>query len=165
MSPENLYVIDTSSLINLARWNPHDMYVTVWQNVEGLVSDGRLVAPQAVLDEISVGSDQLALWAKRHKMMFKTLTRTQITQATKILKDWPSLAEPDKESTVADPFVVALALDKNTSPTLMEVGRSRVVVCDESSRRGRIKIPHVCSSLGVTCITALDMFRTEGWQF
>lgn len=165
MSSDNLYIIDTSSLVNLAKWNPHDMYVSVWQNVESLVSDGRLIAPQAVMDEVSIGSDQLAKWARNHKGMFRLLSNSQIAQASKILGDYPALVDPDKETADADPFVVALALDRNPRPTLAEVGRARVVVCDETLRGRKIKIPFVCSRYGLNCISVLEMFRTEGWRF
>jgi len=59
-----IYIIDTSSLIELNRHNPMDIYKTPWQKMEGLIRSGRLVAPREVLDEITQFDDSLAKWAK-----------------------------------------------------------------------------------------------------
>lgn len=48
---ENFYVIDTSSLVELNKHNPIDIYPSVWNKMEELVKKGRLVAPREVLSK------------------------------------------------------------------------------------------------------------------
>jgi hypothetical protein len=165
MSSDNTYIIDTSSLINLARWNPIDIYITVWKKLDDIVSDGRLISPEAVLEEISQGSDDLHRWAMSRKKMFKPLTSSQMKIVADILQVYPSLIDPDKEIEDADPYVIALALNRNPRPTLEEVSRERIVVSDESLKENKVNIPYVCSRYNLKCVNILEMFRIETWQF
>ena len=55
----NYYIIDSSSLIELNRHNPIDVFPTVWQKIESLISKGFLIAPKEVLYEIIERDDQL----------------------------------------------------------------------------------------------------------
>jgi len=40
------YIIDTSSLIELSRSNPFDVYPVVWKKIEDLITTKRLIAPR-----------------------------------------------------------------------------------------------------------------------
>ena len=60
----NNYIMDSSSLIELNRHNPVDIFPSLWKNMESLISKGLLVAPIEVLNEITERDDQLAKWAK-----------------------------------------------------------------------------------------------------
>ena len=42
MNTEEKYVIDTSSLIDLNRFNPIDLYPTPWERIEKLIDNGSL---------------------------------------------------------------------------------------------------------------------------
>jgi len=47
------YVVDTNALIDLWRRRyPPDVFPTLWQRIEELISSGELVAPQEVLSEL-----------------------------------------------------------------------------------------------------------------
>ncbi|RZN14978.1 MAG: DUF4411 family protein [Methanosarcinales archaeon] len=63
----NCYIIDTSSLVQLNRNNPLDVFPTIWKKLEALIKENRLVAPKEVLLEISQNDDQLNKWAKNQK--------------------------------------------------------------------------------------------------
>ncbi|MBA3044861.1 MAG: DUF4411 family protein [Candidatus Thermoplasmatota archaeon] len=73
-----IYIIDTSSLIELNKHNPMDVYKTPWQKMDSLVKNGKLFAPREVLDEIIRFDDTLAGWAKKHPSMFIDPTKEQI---------------------------------------------------------------------------------------
>lgn len=49
------YVVDTSSLIDLARHYPRKAFPGLWKKIEVLVAEGRLVAPLQVYKEIKQG--------------------------------------------------------------------------------------------------------------
>ena len=53
----NYYVIDSSSLIELNRRYPIDVFPTLWKNVEDLINDGSLISHKEVFKEISVMDD------------------------------------------------------------------------------------------------------------
>ena len=67
MTTLNYYIIDTSSLIELNRRYPIDVFPTLWKNVEGLIEKGFLFSHKEVLKEISLRDDALKKWAKKQK--------------------------------------------------------------------------------------------------
>jgi len=159
-----IYIIDTSSLVELNRHNPMDIYPTPWEKVEGLIKSGRLVAPREVLDEITMRDDSLVKWAKKHRGMFRDPTKEQIEIVREILKEYPSFIKTGKRY-AADPWVIAMAIEMIRSPqsTIYEV--KRIVVTEEKIRGNKVRIPYVCREYSVQAIDILDMFRLEGWRF
>ncbi len=158
------YIIDTSSLIELNKHNPMDIYPGVWKNMRGMVQSKRLIAPKEVLNEITQADDLLSEWAKDHSQMFVEPTETQILIVKEILEKYPSLIKLDRKYD-ADPWVIALAIEMNRSKqsTLVEI--KRIVVTEEKIRGKKIRIPYVCQEYTVEVIDILDMFRKEGWTF
>jgi hypothetical protein len=159
-----IYIIDTSSLIELNKHNPMDIYQTPWKKMNALVKSGRLFAPREVLDEINRFDDVLAEWAKDNNKMFIDPSEQQIKITKEILKKYPSLIKKGKRY-AADPWVIALAIEMIRSPqkTLIEI--KRIVVTEEKIRGNRVRIPYVCQEYTVEAIDILDMFRREGWKF
>ncbi len=158
------YIIDTSSLIELNKHNPMDIYQTPWKKVENLIKKKRLVAPKEVLNEITQYDDTLAAWAKQNADMFIEETAEQIRIVKEILKTYPSLIKKDKRY-AADPWVIALAIEMIQDPqqTLVEI--KRIVVTEEKLRGNKVRIPYVCQDYTIESIDILDMFRMEGWKF
>ena len=159
-----LYIIDTSSLIELNKHNPMDIYPGVWKNMGGLVRSKQLIAPKEVLNEIAQTDDLLSEWAKVHGQMFVEPTETQIEIVKEILEKYPSLIKLDRKYD-ADPWIIALAIEMNRSKqsTLVEI--KRIVVTEEKIRGDRVRIPYVCQEYTVEAIDILDMFRNERWTF
>ncbi len=163
----NYYVIDTSSLIELNRKYPMGVFPGVWTKVEKIIQDGLLVSPEEVLMEIERGDDELKEWAKKQKKLFKKLNIKQIVIVNEILKKYPKLAKSESLTPVADPFVIALAVEMETDEqtTIIETIRKRIVVAEESLVGKKVKIPLVCQDYGIDCIYLIDMFKNERWQF
>lgn len=159
-----IYIIDSSSLIELNRHNPMDIYQTPWEKVDGLIKNGRLVAPREVLDEITRLDDSLAKWGRKHRRLFRDPTKEQIEIVREILKEYPSFIKNGKRY-AADPWVIALAIEmiRSHQSTLYEV--KRIVVTEEKIRGNKVRIPYVCREYSVQAIDILDMFRIEGWRF
>jgi len=167
MTTNNCYIIDTSSLVNLKKNNPIDLFPTVWKKLESLIDDKRLFSPEEVYSEIKKKDDDLYKWAtKVHKKLFKKVTPKQIKIVGDILKEYPSLAHIDKESN-ADPWLIALAIElkEDRQHSLESKPIKRIVVTEERARGDRVRIPFVCDKFDITAIDVFDMFRTEGWKF
>jgi len=165
MTPTKYYLIDTSSLIELNRRYPIDVFPTLWKNVEGLIDKGLLISHKEVLKEISHMDDALKRWATKQKKLFKELTPKQMQIVREIEKKYPSLAKSDNETAAADPFVIALAVELGSDPqkTLFEEGR--IMVTEEKLRGNKIRIPFVAKDYNIECINIIEMCRVEGWQF
>lgn len=159
----NHYIIDSSSLMELNRHNPLDVFPTVWNKIESLITRGLLSAPKEVLNEIKEGDDQLAEWAKKQNKLFKEITQKQIEIVKDILKEYPSLVK-EKRKYDADPWVIALAIELSTSSQKTLAPVKRIVVTEEKLRGNKVKIPYVCQKFNIKSIDIIDMFRIEGWK-
>lgn len=160
----NIYIIDSSSLIELNKHNAMDVYVSVWKNISELIQNDRLVAPREVLNEIKDYDDSLAGWAKKQKKLFKSPTAKQVQIVQDILKKHPSLVDVSAKHS-ADPWVIALAIEMASQSQQTLIHIKRIVVTEEKLRGDRVRIPFVCSQKSVDCIDIVEMFRTEGWKF
>jgi hypothetical protein len=145
------YCIDTSALIDLhTNHYPPDIFPGLWKDLEFLVDQGLLIAPDEVFQEIRVKDDELAKWGKSNKKMFIPLDSDQIWEVSAILEKFPGLVDRNKTIPDADPFLIALAKC-----------RAWTVVTSErpSNSSVRPKIPNVCKSLNVRWIKLLEFFR------
>jgi len=64
---DNIYCIDTSSLIDLKKF-PQDIFPSLWQSIERLANEKRLIAPIEVKKEIEKKDDELKQWVKRNNI-------------------------------------------------------------------------------------------------
>src|SRR3972149_5188221 len=93
-----LYIIDTSSLIDLQRWRPLSIHRQVWEKLDRLIDNDRLVSPQEVYEEIRDGKDALARWAMRHKkkrQLLKKTTRQHVGIAQQVIHRYPEIVDVD----------------------------------------------------------------------
>ncbi len=160
----NHYIIDSSSLIELNRHNPIDVFPSLWKNMESLIGKGLLVAPKEVLYEIVEGDDQLAKWAKKQNKFFREPSEKQIEILKDLLKNYPSLVKEDRKHD-ADSWVIALAIEMAPSSQQTLTPIKRIVVTEEKLRGDKVRIPLVCQKYNIEAINSLDMFRIEGWKF
>jgi hypothetical protein len=160
----NIYIMDSSSLIELNRHNPIDVFPSVWKNMESLISKGLLVAPTEVLYEITERDDQLAKWAKEQTSFFRAPTQKQIEILKGILKVYPSMVREDRKYD-ADPWVIALAIEMTTDSQQTLTPIKRIVVTEEKLRGEKVRIPYVCQKYNIDSIDIIEMFRIEGWKF
>jgi hypothetical protein len=156
--------MDTSSLVELNRHNPIDVFPSVWNNLESLSKKGLLVAPTEVLSEIKERDDELAFWAKRNNSIFRPPTKRQVEILKDILKNYPALVKEDRKYD-ADAWVVALAVEMTTWPQQTIVQIKRIVVTEERLRGDKVRIPYVCQKYSIESIGIIEMFRIEGWKF
>lgn len=150
------YSIDTSALLDgWRRHYPPDVFASIWERIDGLISDGKLCAIDEVRSELERKDDDVFRWAKSRENFFVPIDDDIQIQVARILRAHPRLVDQRKGRSGADAFVIALAL------------RDQAVVItaeQRSSKAGIPKIPDVCDAMGVRSIGLLDFFRERAWK-
>ncbi|WP_181313732.1 DUF4411 family protein [Phreatobacter cathodiphilus] len=148
-----IYCVDTSAFI--AAWverYPIDTFPPLWDELATLIAAGRLIAPEAVQDELDKKSKDLLDWFEAAGSPFVKTDAALIAEAMRILQMHERLVMESKRASAADPFVIALART-----------RGCIVVTEEhGGTAAKPKIPFVCNGYGVPCLSLLDLLRTEG---
>jgi len=66
-----LYVVDTSSLIEMKWYYPISIFESLWMKCETLMHNSRMCAPVAVFDELNHKDDELTAWTRgNYKYLF-----------------------------------------------------------------------------------------------
>ena len=171
--PVFLYVVDTSFLIEIHKRYPERTLPGIWRDLDLLIREGRVVAPEYVKSEINRQDDELTSWVNRHDEMFEGISTELWATTGVVVNAFPRTAHAlSQRADHADPFVVGLAM-KLVKQARFEP-RSIAVVAEEKGKLAENpilrdneieKIPDVCQKLGIPCITHLEMFKREGFRF
>ena len=153
----NAYVLDTSALIGAwVRTYPPEHFPNFWDNLDAMAQNGRVLVPEEVVTELKAKQDELLIWVRNHEEWLKAPTTRAVMAKTRVvLSQYPGLTQPGTGRGRADPFVIA---------TAWELGMT-VVTEEHGGSEAKPKIPSVCKSLGVDCISVVDLIRREGWTF
>lgn len=159
-----VYIIDTCSIIDLFKLYPQDVFPELWKNLDKLIKNGRLASHKFVLDELKKKFDEAYRWAKVRKSMFIDITSQQIEIIKDILAKYPELVDPEKEID-ADPWLIALALEKEEQQKLMPIMKVKIIVTEEKLKPNKVNLPFVCQELKIECINLIGLMRKEGWKW
>lgn len=153
------YCIDTSALIDAYRdYYPPDVFHGLWENVDDLIRNGDLISPEEVLNELSIGDDDVFAWADSRPQLFVPLSEPIQIATAEVLAVYAEWIPQDRSRNVADAFVVALARVRNCPVVSGEKWGN-------SPNPARVRIPNVCEGLGMRHMTFLEMIRDLGWAF
>lgn len=159
MTSAALYCIDTNSLIlgRIERY-PYPAFRSLWDNIEQLVHDGRLIAPEDVFAELKHHEDDVTAWATQHRQLFVPFEHRMAESLALLAAAFPQLSSSIRSRGAAsdtDQLVVALAK-----------ARGCFVVSEEGKgSAAKPKVPELCRHLGVSQIRFLDIILREGWSF
>jgi len=114
---EIIYCFDTSAFLTLSRTSENviEMPVALWTQLEEMMRDGRLISHRLVFDEISSETknpDFITRWIADKANYFMEVTPTQIRMVPDIVKKFPGLIDYQMEREQADPWLIALAVEK-----------------------------------------------------
>jgi Domain of unknown function (DUF4411) len=165
-----VYVIDTSSLAYCqrsfgARSSRVAFYHEVWDLLDRLAADGRLVAPHVVMLEITKNKDNIGLWAARHSAIFRPKGEYAARVVEILREPGQRLVKGDKPrgSEESDPWVIALAEELTAAaPTLFDPPTNGVVVSEEAATGG---IREICLRRGGRHMDFTEMLLAEGLSF
>ena len=152
-----IYVLDTSAVIDgRIRYYPPEVFPGLWQRIEDLVVQERLISSEEVLLELEKVEDDAFAWAIDHPAMFLAIDAEIQVAVTNILGRHPRLVNAQKSRSMADPWVIALASIKQGT---VVTGEHR------SGNLSRPKIPDVCNHEQIPYVDFIGMIRREKWVF
>ena len=154
-----LYLLDANVLIDAERdYYPLDRVPQFWAWLVTRGAEGLIRIPVETLEEISIGTDALAAWAKSNVVISALRFDEEVDPAlvSRVVSVGyaSDLTDEEIDRVGRDPFLVAHAL---VAPT------ARVVVTTErsapSKQRANRKLPDVCAGFGVSTNTTFGLIR------
>lgn len=165
-SKTRVYCFDSSIFITINRINNIFPVPDIWNELDTLFKNGRLISHIYVYNEFQPGSqksDFLGKWVKERKKYFIHESETQIKFVRQILGRFNRLIDPNKERNQADPWIIALAMEKNKENSLFGSNKDYTVVSRENTRSS-VKIPAVCKAFNVPHLTMEQFLGENGWR-
>ncbi|MEN3370303.1 MAG: hypothetical protein V7609_2446 [Verrucomicrobiota bacterium] len=144
------FCVDSSGWLDgWTRNYPRDVFQTLWQRIEELIAAGEVITSEEVYVELAKKDDDLHAWIHARKSMLVPPEEKIQQKVAELLGKYPRLVDTLKGRSQADPFVIATAIE-----------RGAVVVTGElMGSATKPRIPFVCQSEGIRCITFLEMIR------
>jgi hypothetical protein len=172
---DNLYIIDSSSLIEIKRRYPRRTLPGIWNDLHALCLADQLIAPIEVKGEILFRDDELKRWTDDHDKIFQATDYAVIEKTREVLSIFPEMSDFNSQNNAqADPFLIGLAL-VHTDPAQHRLSKREVIVVSEETsdleKNPKLpfsqikKIPDACNHFKLKCINHLEMFKMEGFWF
>lgn len=160
-----VYCFDTSAFVMLSRTSENIIALPdeLWDYLKKMMEDGDIISHEIVFEEISSGTknpDFITKWIADKKASFLKKSNSQITDVSKIVKQFPDLIDSEAEHEQADPWIVALAMEKCGDKNLFE--ECECIVVSQESQKSSKKIPAVCKSFGVKHLSLKEFFDEIG---
>lgn len=169
ISREEIWIFDTSSIIELKEIFPDDLD-GILAKLDVLVAEGRLGFPAQVRMELERGVDALAEWAVKVDRGFlggrfapTAQTVAEVRAKVGNVVDMAKLLE--EREVEADPFILAVALQ------LQRGGLDVTVVTEETREYGRsptrpegkISMKTAGERLGIRIVKVREFLEGQGW--
>lgn len=151
------FCIDTSSILDLSKGSPIDIFPGPWEDLTRLIQNGDLLIHRSVREEVLVKDDLAAEWMKTIDLSLLHDIDTPQNQfisymgtQEKYLRYQYSLPEYVGK---ADPYLIALAHVHDL-----------VVITNESPVK-EWRIPHVCQRFEVCSMDLFAFLRLQKWTY
>lgn len=159
----NRYLPDSNIFITSEHYIPRDIFPSFWDNFGKLFESGDLVLHQTVSDELSRHKDFILPWLKGLKGV-QVLAPSQKTLDCYLdVCSWADKQNYTKEAlrefkatTRADAWLCAEAWASDMTLVTYET---------HSNSLKKVKIPDVCSGLGIRCMDGYEFMRAKGFKF
>jgi len=163
MSTEaNKYCLDANVLIQAWQkyYNPK-FCPDYWKVLIELGKQAKIFIPEIVYEEITRTDDDLSKWLKGSKIPIEKINEPITICLQKIYSSNPihkNLVDNIKSRSLADPWVIAHALNSNATVVTKE---EKVTAANSP----KIKIPNVCDNMGVKWINDFQLIDELGIKF
>lgn len=156
------YCLDANVLIQAWQkyYNP-TFCPDYWEVLNELGIQEKIFIPEEVFREITRTEDELSNWLKSSKIPIAKITESVTKRLQNIYLANPvhkNLVDNTKARSLADPWVIAHALDNNA----VVVTKEEKVTALNSKK---IKIPNVCENMGVRWINDFEFVNEIGIKF
>lgn len=153
------YCWDTSAFIHSwVRTSPPDIFVTLWERLDGAIAAGTVVSPEEVYKELErQEGDTLLAWVRERRADLVVPLEDDLQErVTRIGAEFAPFVTGDADRNQADPWVVGLAMARGLTVVTQEI---RPGSPDSPT------IPRVCRHFGVPFMNTFEFMRREGWTF
>ena len=159
--PNEIWVIDTSSINEVRRFVPAPVRQKVYDNLSAMVNDGALVFPVQVFDELDrfknkAKPDGPFEWAKLNKRaaavydpLYDHLKNVLAHPQVK------NVLDPEKDHEEADPYILAMALKINEKTPV------RVLTQDRMSKPSKPSLADACGLLRIVTLTMAPFLEQQ----
>jgi hypothetical protein len=153
--------VDTSSLVEAhRRLYPLELYGEFWGFLAGKISDGSILAPKKVFEEICAGDDDhLKRFVQSREKELRVFPVAKVQDGFRIIADYVKATYPLRRwaefLSGGDAWVIAYA---------MKIGGT-VVTEESDSRKKKIRIPTVCRKFDVKFTDINGMLKHFGAAF
>lgn len=162
MARSVIWVIDTSSIVEVRRSIQNSRKDSVFTQMGILVQGGRLVFPKQVLGELERVADPLSpdpqyLWAKHHEGK-ATECPLSLEEVKAVLGAVPTVLDPEKDTGAeeADPYVLALAVHLHA-----ESKDARIVTEETKDLPRKMSLRTAAGLLGVPSVPLIAFLHFE----
>lgn len=163
-SQGEVWVVDTSSIIEVRRAVEKTKRRGVYAKLKALTEQGHLVFPTEVLKELERARDpkpareDLPLeWA--NEVAGKATSVPSFETVREVLAQVPQVCDPDKTTGVeeADPYVLACAVE------LKRAGKDVAIITQETRNLGgKLSLATAAGVLKIPALTMLPFLRSQG---
>ncbi len=155
-----MYVFDTNVFQTLGHYYPQ-RFPSIWSHIDQLVLRGEIISVREARNELELlcTSDHVTRWFKQNRHIFVIPTPDECRIVAQILgrnpfRDLVRRKNILRASPVADPFIIAVAKERN-----------KCVVTQELFKPNGARIPTVCRAINVRCIDLEGFFEEQGIQY
>ncbi len=164
-STKKIYCFDTSAFVTLSRTSENIINIPeeLWNHLDEMVKDGGIISHRTVFEEIvskSKKPDLVSAWLLDKEKYFRNKTQFQIDTVLKIISNFPDLIDSESEHEQADPWIIALAIEKTGEDPLF--GEKKVAVVSQENKRSTKKMPAVCEFFRTEHLSLRDFFQEIG---
>lgn len=156
------YCLDANVLIQAWQkyYNPK-FCPDYWKILIELGKQGKILIPELVYEEITRTDDDLSKWLKGSKIPVEKINESVTICLQKIYSFNPihkNLVDNTKARSLADPWVIAHALNSNATVVTKE---EKVTALNSN----KIKIPNVCDNMSIKWINDFEFIDELGIKF
>ncbi|QBX63445.1 DUF4411 family protein [Dehalococcoides mccartyi] len=156
---KNIYCLDSSVFVDIHRYYDVKEF---WDTLDNSFTVGSIISHRIVFDELTTNAklcSSLSTWISERRKYFFGETPTQARYVSEIVKLFPGIIDPFSKKDQADPWLIGLALERQSRSPLFPATYS--VVSQESSASS-VKIPAVCKHFNVKHLDLPEFMKDIG---
>lgn len=154
----HIYCLDTNVLIE--PWNKYysmNLCSDYWELIDKLAKDGAIFCTEEVRHEIKKVDDELKDWVLARPYLIREITTQVQKNLRDVLKKFPRLIQHTKDRSMADPWVIAHAMDAQATVVTKELNKG--------PNTQKVSIPDVCDAFQIPWMNDFEFLGKIGVKF